>query len=161
MPILSYATVAGSLTKGNNLGGVCSTALRGVVVAKVRVLLADDHVAILARVRRGLGENFEIVETAKNGEEAVEAVLRLDPDVLVMDVSMPVLDGFQAASRIRAAGRRTKVIFLTVHEDADFVSAAFSVGASGYVTKSRLSTDLVPAIYDALQGRSFVSPLSR
>lgn len=129
-------------------------------MAKVRVLLADDHVAILARIRRGLGEEFEIVDAVKNGQEAVEAVIRLDPDVLVTDISMPVLDGFQAASRIRAAGSRTKVIFLTVHEDTDFVSAAFAAGASGYVTKSRLSTDLAPAINDALQGRSFVSPLN-
>ncbi len=135
-------------------------ALTGIIAAKVRVLLADDHVAILARVQRQLGEEFEIVGTVKNGQEAVEAVLRLDPDVLVIDVSMPVLDGFRAASRIRDAGGRTKVIFLTVHEDADFVSAAFSAGASGYVTKSRLATDLVPAINDALLGRSFVSPLN-
>ena len=129
-------------------------------MAKVRVLLADDHVAILARIRRGLGEQFDVVDTVKNGQEAVEAVLRLDPDVLVTDISMPVLDGFQAASRIRNAGSRTKVIFLTVHEDLDFVSAAFAAGGSGYVTKSRLSTDLAPAINDALQGRSFVSPLN-
>ncbi len=129
-------------------------------MAKIRVLLADDHVAILARIRRGLGDQFDIVDAVKNGQEAVDAVLRLDPDVLVTDISMPVLDGFQAASRIRNAGSRTKVIFLTVHEDVDFVSAAFAAGASGYVTKSRLATDLVPAINDALQGRSFVSPLN-
>jgi DNA-binding NarL/FixJ family response regulator len=134
--------------------------LRGVVVAKVRVLLAEDHVAMIAKVRSKLGEAFDIVGTVENGQEAIEAVLRLDPDVLVIDISMPVLDGFQAASRIRDAGRRTKVIFLTVHGDADFVSAAFSSGASGYVIKSRLSTDLVPAIHDALVGRSFVSPLN-
>ena len=77
-------------------------------MAKVRVLLADDHVAILARIRRGLGEQFDIVDTVKNGQEAVEAVLRLDPDVLVTDISMPVMDGFQAASRIRAAGSQNK-----------------------------------------------------
>jgi len=128
-------------------------------VAKVRVLLADDHLAILARIHRHLGEKFDVVGTAKNGQEAVEAVSRLDPDVLVIDISMPVLDGFRAAARIKEAGHKTKVIFLTVHEDADFVAAAFSAGASGYVTKTRLSTDLVTAINDALQGRSFVSPL--
>jgi DNA-binding NarL/FixJ family response regulator len=129
-------------------------------VAKVRVLLADDHVAMIARVRGQLGEEFDIVGTAENGQDAIDAVLRLDPDVLVIDISMPVLDGFQAASRIRDAGCKTKVIFLTVHRDADFVSTAFLSGASGYVTKSRLSSDLTPAIQDALQGRSFVSPLT-
>jgi DNA-binding NarL/FixJ family response regulator len=129
-------------------------------VAKVRVLLADDHVAMIARIRWQLGEQFDIVGTAENGQDAIDAVLRFDPDVLVIDISMPVLDGFQAASRIRDAGCKTKVIFVTVHQGADFVSAAFLSGASGYVTKSRLSTDLVPAIQDALVGRSFVSPLN-
>jgi DNA-binding NarL/FixJ family response regulator len=127
-------------------------------VAKARVLLADDHGPMIARVRWQLGEELDIVGTAGNGQEAIDAVLRLDPDVLVIDISMPLVDGFQAASQIRDAGCKTKVIFLTVHESADFVSAAFSSGASGYVTKSRLSTDLLPAIQDALLGRSFVSP---
>ena len=121
-------------------------------MAKVRVLLADDHGAMIARVRWQLGEEFDIVGTAGNGQEAIDAVLRLDPDVLVIDISMPLVDGFQAAARIRDAGCKTKVIFLTVHEGADFVSAAFSSGASGYVIKSRLSTDLAPAIQDALDG---------
>ena len=128
-------------------------------MAKTRVLLADDHAAIIMRVQWQLGEEFDIVGTAKNGQEAVEAVLRLDPDVLIMDISMPVLDGFQAAASIRNAGSKTKVIFLTVHEDADFVSAAFSSGASGYVTKSQLSTDLRRAIHEAIEGRSFISSL--
>ncbi|HEX4772384.1 MAG TPA: response regulator transcription factor [Bryobacteraceae bacterium] len=126
-------------------------------MAKIRVLLADDHVPMIARVRWQLGEEFDIVGTAGNGQEAIDAVLRLHPDVLVIDLSMPVLDGFEAAARIRDAGCQTKVIILTVHEGADFVSAAFSSGASGYVTKSRLATDLAPAIEGALLGRSFVS----
>jgi len=132
--------------------------LRGVVVTRVRVLLADDHARMIARVRWQLGEEFDIVGTVRNGQEAIDAVLRFEPDVLVIDISMPVMDGFQAASRIRDAGCKTKVIFLTVHEGADFVSAAFSSGALGYVLKSRLSTDLVPAIRDALAGLSYVSP---
>jgi DNA-binding NarL/FixJ family response regulator len=126
-------------------------------VAKVRVLLADDHQAILARVRRELGEEFEIVGTAGSGQEAVDAVSRFDPDVLVIDISMPGLNGLDAASRLRTACCRTKIVFLTIHDDPDFIAAAFSAGASGYVTKTRLSTDLVSAIREALLDKTFTS----
>ncbi len=126
-------------------------------MAKIRVVLADDHKALLARVRRTLCEDFEVVATAEDGNQAVDAVVLLNPDVLVIDISMPVLDGLQAAKRLQKANCPTKVVFLTIHEDPDFVAAALSVGASGYVTKARLSTDLVPAIRAALQGRTFVS----
>lgn len=129
-------------------------------MAKIRVLLADDHQVMLARVRWQLGEEFDIVGTTNNGQDAVEAAMRLGPDVLVMDISMPVLDGFQAALRIRDSGCGTRVIFLTVHQDEDFVAAAFSAGVRGYVTKPRLSTDLARAICEALAGGSFVSPFN-
>jgi DNA-binding NarL/FixJ family response regulator len=126
-------------------------------VSKVRVLLADDHQAILARVRRQLGEEFEIVGTVANGADAVDAVSQLDPDVLVIDISMPVLNGLEAAERLRTARCRTKIVFLTIHDDPDFIAAALSAGVSGYVTKNRLSTDLIPAIREALLGHTFVS----
>lgn len=126
-------------------------------MGKIRVLLADDHEAILARVRAVLGSEFEIVAVVKNGRDAVTEVQRLDPDVLVIDISMPVLDGLQAVSRLRSKKCRTKFVFLTVHEDSDFIAAAFSAGASGYVTKSHITTDLVPAIHEAVEGRTYVS----
>jgi DNA-binding NarL/FixJ family response regulator len=126
-------------------------------MGKVRVLLADDHEAILARVRSILCEDFEVVSTVGNGRDAVTEVRRLDPDVLVMDISMPVLDGLQAASQLRRNRCRTKVVFLTVHEDQDYVDAALAAGASGYVTKSHITSDLVPAIREALDGRTYVS----
>ena len=126
-------------------------------MSKARVLLADDHQAMLAKVRRELGDEFEIVATVGNGEEAVDAVCRLDPDVLVIDISMPVLNGLEAASRLRATSCRTKIVFLTIHTDPDYIAAAFSSGASAYVSKNRLSTDLVPAIREVLQGHTFVS----
>lgn len=124
---------------------------------KIRVVLADDHKALLARVRRTLCEEFEVVATVEDGNQAVDAVVLLNPDVLVIDISMPILDGLQAAKRLQQTNCRAKVVFLTIHEDRDFVAAALSVGASGYVTKNRLSTDLVPAIRAALQGSTFVS----
>ncbi len=126
-------------------------------VAKIRVVLADDHQALVASIRRILGEEYEVVGVVENGSQAVDAVLTLNPDVLVIDISMPVLDGLQAARQLQKANCRTKIVFLTIHEDHDFVAAAFSAGAVGYVTKARLSTDLVPAILEAMQGHTFVS----
>lgn len=126
-------------------------------MSRIRVLLADDHQVMLERLRRQLGEEFEIVGTAGTGKEAVDAVSRLDPDVLVIDISMPVLNGLEAAARVRAACCRTKIVFLTIHKDRDFVDAAFAAGASGYVTKDRVSIDLEPAIREALLGNTFVS----
>jgi DNA-binding NarL/FixJ family response regulator len=126
-------------------------------MAKIRVVLADDHLAVLARVRRTLAEEFEVIATADDGNQAVATVLALDPDVLVTDISMPTLDGLQVAKRLQAAHCRAKIVFLTVHEDQDFVTAAFDAGASAYVTKLRLAIDLVPAIREALLGHTFVS----
>lgn len=126
-------------------------------MGKLRVLLADDHETVLAQVRLTLREDFEIVGAVDNGRDVVAEVQRLDPDVLVIDISMPVLDGLQAVSQLRSIHHRTKVVFLTVHQDQDFVAAAFSAGASGYVIKADVTTDLVPAIHDAVQGRIYIS----
>jgi DNA-binding NarL/FixJ family response regulator len=126
-------------------------------MGKIRVLLADDHEAILEQIRAVLGQEFEIVGTVKNGQDAFLETQRLDPDVLVIDISMPVIDGLQAARQLQSKKPRTKVVFLTVHEDEDFVNAAFAAGASAYVTKPRITTDLVSAIRDALAGRRYVS----
>ena len=126
-------------------------------MGKIRVLLADDHQAVLDSVCRILDEDFDIVGTVNNGQEAVVAGLSLDPDVLVIDISMPVINGLQATQRIRAKNRHTKIVFLTVHNDEDLVAAAFSSGASGYVIKADLTTDLVPAIHQAVVGGTYIS----
>jgi DNA-binding NarL/FixJ family response regulator len=136
-------------------------AAEGIAVDKIRVVLADDHREVLAKVRGILGDEFEIIEAAENGNQAVRAVLELDPDVFVTDISMPLLNGLQAARQIQNANSRVKIIFLTIHEDQDFIAAAFSAGATGYVTKRRLSTDLVFAIQQALKGHTFVSNSGR
>jgi DNA-binding NarL/FixJ family response regulator len=81
----------------------------------------------------------------------------MDPDVLVTDISMPVLDGLQAARTIQEANCRAKIVFLTIHEGGDFIAAAFSAGGMGYVIKRHLATDLVCAIRESLQGHTFVS----
>ena len=123
---------------------------------KIRVLLADDHDTIVAQVRMVLDAEFEVVGAVNNGLAAVAEVKRLDPDVLVIDISMPGLDGLEAAYQLHSS-RRTKIVFLTVHQDEDFVAAAFDAGASAYVTKDDVETDLIPAIHEALDGRIYIS----
>jgi DNA-binding NarL/FixJ family response regulator len=143
----------------NVVSRVC--AAEGITVDKIRVVLADDHREVIAKIRGILGDEFEIIETAENGNQAVTAVLELDPDVFVTDISMPLLNGLQAARRIQNANSRVKIIFVTIHEDRDFIAAAFSAGATAYVTKRRMSTDLVFAIQQALKGHTFVSNQGR
>ena len=126
-------------------------------MGKIRVVLADDHQEVIASIRGTLGDEFEVIEAVANGNQAVIAVLASDPDVLVIDISMPILDGLQAARKIQKNNCRAKIIFLTIQEDRDFIAAALSTGAMGYVIKPRLSTDLVFAIHEALKGNIFVS----
>jgi DNA-binding NarL/FixJ family response regulator len=137
---------------------MCSVlAAEGIAVDKIRVVLADDHREVIAKIRGLLSDEFEVVDAVVNGIQAVSAVLALEPDVLVTDISMPLLNGLQAARRIQNAKPRVKIVFVTIHEDRDFIAAAFSAGATGYVTKRCLSTDLVFAIREALKGHTFVS----
>jgi DNA-binding NarL/FixJ family response regulator len=132
-------------------------ASEGIAVDKVRVVLADDHREVIAKVRGVLGDDYDILEAVENGHQAVTAVLALDPDIFVTDISMPLFNGLQAARSIQKANSRVKIIFLTIHEDRDFIAAAFSAGAMGYVTKRRLSTDLISAIQEVMKGHTFVS----
>lgn len=126
---------------------------------RVRILLADDHREMLKRVVHLLQSEFEVVGAVNDGQALLEAASKLRPDVVVLDISMPVMNGLEAADRLREAGSRAKVVFLTVQEDPDFVHASRASGALGYVVKPRLTSDLVPAIKEALANRSFVSPL--
>jgi DNA-binding NarL/FixJ family response regulator len=120
-------------------------------------VLADDVPEIRERVTELLRPDFDIVATAQNGDQAIEAASTFNPDLLVLDISMPILSGIQVASRLGDMGCKAKIIFLTVHEDPDFIEAAFSAGASGYVFKSHVASDLVAAVRDAFQGRKFIS----
>ena len=127
----------------------------------MRILLADDNDEILATIRQELADEFEIIGTVSNGQDAVDAVLRFDPDVVVLDIAMSVLDGIQASSRIHESNGRTKILFLTIQENTEYVSAAFAAGASGYVSKRRLLTDLCYALHEVAEGRRFLSPSLR
>ena len=128
-------------------------------MAKARVVLADDHHATLSVVRQILAEEFDVVAAVENGEQAVKAILKLILNYAI-DISMPILNGLQAVKQLRTANCRSKVIFLTFHEGREFVHAAFSAGAYGYVTKRHLYTDLVPAIHKAMSGRNLRIPVA-
>jgi DNA-binding NarL/FixJ family response regulator len=125
---------------------------------QARILLADDHPAALVQATQVLGASYQVVGTAANGLELLEAAARLDPDVIVLDIAMPGLDGLEAARRLVRDGRRGRLVFLTVWADSDYVAEAMALGAKGYVVKSRLASDLGPAVAAALEGRTFVSP---
>ncbi len=127
-----------------------------------RVLLADDHTSVVERVSALLQPDFEVVGTVSTGRELLSESARLHPDVIVVDISMPELSGIEAVHELRSSGSTAKVVFLTVQTRVEFVHACLAEGALGYVTKSRLATDLIPAIQDALSGHRFISPpLSR
>jgi DNA-binding NarL/FixJ family response regulator len=122
-----------------------------------RILLADDHHEMLEKVVYLLQGEFEILAAVGNGKRLIEAALRLDPDLIVTDISMPVLSGIEAVRSLKKSASRAKVIFLTVHEDPAFVAVALSAGAQGYVLKNRIFVDLIPAIRKVLQGHVFAS----
>ena len=106
-------------------------------VAKIgRVLLADDHVPILAQTMNLLASEFEIVGSVGNGLDLVDVAARLDPDVVVLDITMPGCDGIEAARRLKRVGCRAHLVFLTVHEDPDYVHAALDAGGVAYVAKA-------------------------
>lgn len=126
--------------------------------SQARILLADDHAPIIERVTILLEPGFDVVGSVDNGTDLVSEAARLQPDLIVLDISMPGLTGIQAAQELRQAGSKAKLVFLTVHERVEFVRACLAEGALGYVVKSRLAVDLIPAIHEALAGRRFISP---
>jgi DNA-binding NarL/FixJ family response regulator len=122
-----------------------------------RVFIAEDQGFLLDKVLRLL-RDFQVVGTARNGRDLVAEALRLRPDLIVSDISMPELTGINAAHELRKTGLAFKLVFLTVHTEQEFLNACLAEGALGYVMKSRIRTDLIPAINEALSGRSFISP---
>jgi len=115
---------------------------------------------MLDTVSRLLSDEFELVAAVTDGRQAVDAVSRLDPDVAVLDITMPELDGFRTAQALRKAGARAKVVFLTLHDADEYVEAALRSGANGYVLKSRMEADLPGALRHALAGRYFLPSLT-
>ncbi|MGB7555673.1 MAG: response regulator transcription factor [Candidatus Korobacteraceae bacterium] len=122
----------------------------------VRVLIADDSPAVLENVVEMLQEDFVITAAVPDGKSVVIAVAKSTPDVIVLDISLGDMTGFEVARRLREMNCRAKIVFLTVHESVDFVRAAVALGASGYVFKSRADADLVDAINAAFRGEAFL-----
>jgi DNA-binding NarL/FixJ family response regulator len=124
---------------------------------KPRILLGDDHALILEGMRSILAPDFEIVGSAPNGRELVVLAQQLKPDAVVLDITMPILNGIEAARQIKAALRAIKLVFVTQAMDRSYIRAAFQVGASAYVSKQSVAIELVTALQQALNGNYFVS----
>jgi len=126
---------------------------------RIRLLLADDHMLFAEGLQSLLRDEFELLGTVANGKELVEATHRLNPEVILVDISMPVLNGFDAVRRIRKDGNSAKVIFLTMHDDETLVAEAFRCGGSGYVLKQAAGEELVTAIREVAHGNNYLTPL--
>jgi DNA-binding NarL/FixJ family response regulator len=124
----------------------------------VRVLVADDHPAVAAGLRAVLEPEFDVIATVGDGHALVAAATTLTPDVIVTDIAMPGLDGITAASEILLRHPRARIVFVTVHNDAEMVQKGLATGALGYVLKLTAGEELVPAIHAALQGQQHISP---
>lgn len=126
-------------------------------MTRARILLADDHKEMRDSVVRLLEHEFEMLEPVEDGRALLIAEAILKPDLCLLDISMPIINGIEAATQLKQSGSTAKVVFLTIHEDLDFVQAAFKTGALGYVVKSRIATELRAALREVLAGRKFVS----
>jgi DNA-binding NarL/FixJ family response regulator len=125
---------------------------------KPRVLLADDHQIILHALKNLLESEFDVVGAVTSGVELIEKASELRPDILVVDVSMPLLGGIEAVRQLRQKLGDLKVVFLTMHSDIVFAARAFEAGAKGYVLKHAAPMELLMAVREAVGGRTFVSP---
>ena len=125
-----------------------------------RVLLADDHHEFLEAEIALLRPHFELVGTASDGVSLISEAERLNPDVVVVDITMPVMNGIDAVHRLVESGSTTKFVFLTINTGEEFVRACQQAGARGYVWKARMKAHLIPAIYAALKDLSYISPLT-
>jgi DNA-binding NarL/FixJ family response regulator len=124
-----------------------------------RLLLADDHTLLLEGIRHLLEPEFELVGSVEDGQALLAAAKTLKPDVILLDISMPVLNGIDAAHRLRKSLPSAKLIFLTMHADHDYLSEAFRAGAMGYLLKRAAASELITAIREVLKGNRYVSPL--
>lgn len=126
--------------------------------ARHRVLLADDHTLVLEGITKLLEPHFVVVGAVEDGRALLQAAQELEPDVILLDISMPLLNGIDAAARLKKTVPTARLIFLSMHADAAYVAAAFRAGGSGYLLKRSAGSELVFAIHEVLKGRFYVTP---
>jgi len=126
-------------------------------VARARILVVDDHEEIRNTIVHLLKRQFDVLEAVSDGPAILEAAARLKPDLCVLDISLPSMSGIEVAQRIKESDSKTKIVFLTLHDDFDFKTAALETGAEGYVTKAKMNGDLLLAVREVLAGRTYIS----
>src|SRR5271156_7247946 len=126
-------------------------------IKRKRVVVADDLATVLGEAAGLLRESFEVVGMFSDGRAALEGVIALEPDLVVLDISMPEMTGIEVAEELTRRAHKIRVIFLTVHEDMDILKTCQAAGGLGYVIKLHMNSDLVPAMNEALAGRTFTS----
>src|SRR5215468_2846396 len=124
---------------------------------KTKLLIAEDHGAMRAKLVHLLERDFEVVAHVAGGAAAVEEAAKLIPDVLILDVSLPILDGLDVARRLKAQGCNARIVFISVSKDLNQINACLEAGGDAYVSKTRIATDLIHAITEVLAGRRFLS----
>ena len=124
-------------------------------MARARILVADDHEEVRNTIVRLLKRKFEVLAAVGDGPTFLEAVDRLKPDLCVVDISMPDMSGIEVAQRIKQSDSKIRIVFLSLHDDFDFRTAALATGAEGYVSKARMGGDLLFAVKEVLAGRRF------
>jgi len=132
-----------------------------LTASRPRILIADDHAVIADAFARLLGKEFDVVATVNDGRSLISATQRLRPDVILVDIGMPLLNGLEAALQIKRVLPQVKVIYITINHDEDLIAEAFRRGASGYLSKTATAAELVDAIHAALNGDVYMSPLVR
>ncbi len=125
---------------------------------KPRILIADDHVLVAQGIQKLLESDVEVARILSDGRSLIQAVTETQPDLVIVDISLPLLNGLDAARQIKQAHPRTKILMLTMHADKVFVVEAFQVGVAGYVLKQSLSNELQQAVREVLKGNTYISP---
>ena len=126
---------------------------------RARILIADDHTMVIEGLRHIIEAEFDLVGTAGDGRELLDAAKKLRPDVIIADISMPMLNGIEAVKQIKKNDPNIKVVFLTMHPDVSYAAEAFESGASGYVLKHSAPDELIKAVREALKGRTYITPM--
>ena len=128
---------------------------------RLKVLIADDHNIVAEAIRSQLEKKYHVIGVATDGRQLIDVAPRLKPDVIVLDIAMPLLNGLDAAERLKQSLPKVKFVFLTMKDDPNLAAAALNLGNVGYVLKHAASSELLEAVAEVLQGRSYVSPKVR